>query len=84
MASGLPCVATDSGGSREALVDGQGGRLVPPDPRAELAPAVLELARDRRRLPEMGRFNRQRVKELFSLEESARRLADWYLNGPSA
>jgi hypothetical protein len=30
----------------------------------------------------MGRFNRQRVTEKFSIEASARRLADWYIHGP--
>lgn len=83
MASGLPVVATAVGGNQEALVDGQGGRLVPPQDPPALAAAIAELARDRARLAEMGRFNRERVAHEYSLEATARRLADWYRNGPS-
>jgi L-malate glycosyltransferase len=79
MASSLPVLATDVGGNPEAVVDGEGGRLVPPE-RAELmAKALVELDGDRERLAAMGRANRSRAGELFSIEASARALADWYL-----
>lgn len=83
MASGLPVVATDVGGNAEAIVDGRGGRIVPPGQSSALAEAIAELARDRSKRIEMGRFNRQRVAELFSVRASAQNLANWYLNGPS-
>ena len=82
MASALPVVATDVGGNSEALVDGEGGRIVPPQQPEAIAAAIAELAIDRRNLTEMGLFNRERVTELFSLEASARHLADWYRHGP--
>ena len=82
MASALPVVATDVGGNSEALVDGEGGRIVPPQQPEAIAAAIAELAIDRRNLTEMGLFNRERVTELFSLEASARHLADWYLGEP--
>ena len=82
MASSLPIVASGVGGVTEAVVDGEGGRLVPPQQPAALAAAIAELARDRSRLAEMGRRNRERAVELFSIDTTARRLADWYLNGP--
>jgi glycosyltransferase involved in cell wall biosynthesis len=47
-----------------------------------MAAAISELSNKRERLGEMGGFNRHRVEELFSLKASARRLADWYTNGP--
>jgi glycosyltransferase involved in cell wall biosynthesis len=83
MAHGLPAVATAVGGNSEALVDGKGGRLVPPQDARALAAAIEEVARDRSRLAEMGRFNRERVAQEFSLEATVRQLAEWYLNGPS-
>ncbi len=83
MASGLAVVATSVGGNPEALVDGKGGRLVPPEDPPALAAAIAELARDRSKLAEMGRFNRERADHEFSLEASAGQLADWYRNGPS-
>jgi glycosyltransferase involved in cell wall biosynthesis len=82
MASALPAIVTDVGGNAEALVDGKGGRVVPPLQPGPMAAAISELSRNRESLREMGGFNRRRVRELFSLEASARRLADWYTNGP--
>jgi glycosyltransferase involved in cell wall biosynthesis len=83
MATSLPVVATDVGGNAEAFIDGEGGRLVPPHQPAAMAAAIAELAKDRSRLAEMGRANRQRVAELYTLEASARNLAGWYLGGPA-
>jgi glycosyltransferase involved in cell wall biosynthesis len=82
MASALPAIVTDVGGNAEALVDGKGGRVVPPLQPGPMAAAISELSRERDRLGQMGAFNRHRVEELFSLGASARRLADWYTNGP--
>jgi glycosyltransferase involved in cell wall biosynthesis len=84
MASALPVVATDVGGNGEALIHGEGGLLVPPEQPKAIADAIRELARNRSNLSEMGNSNRQRVRELFSLDKSARRLADWYLRGPDS
>jgi len=81
MASALPVVATDVGGNAEAIADGVGGRIVPPQQPEAMAAAITELATDRRQLVEMGRANRRRVAELYTLEASARNLADWYING---
>ena len=83
MASSLPCVATDAGGNPEALVDGEGGRIVPREDPAALAAAIRELAGDRPRMRRMGTANRRRVEEHFSLERSAACLAAWYLGRPA-
>lgn len=84
MACSLPVIATDVGGNAEAVVHGRGGSIVEPQNPEALAAAVIELAGKRAELPDMGRFNRERVAEHFSLEASARTLADWYFHGPSA
>jgi glycosyltransferase involved in cell wall biosynthesis len=83
MASALPVVATDVGGNAEAFIDGEGGRIVPPQQPSAMAAAIAELAKNRSKLAEMGRVNRQRIAELYTLEASARSLADWYINGRS-
>ena len=58
MAAGLPVVATDVGGLREVVADGETGLLVRPGDPFALAEAIETLARDadlRRRLGEAGR-----------------------------
>ena len=42
-AMGRPVVATDHGGSRETVIDGETGRLVPPDDPGALADAIRSL-----------------------------------------
>jgi len=81
MASGLPVVASEVGGNREAVGDA-GGRIVPPEDAGALAAAILDLAADRGSLAAIGAANRERVAKKFSLDASVKRLADWYRLGP--
>ena len=56
MAVRLPVLATDCGGNRELVRDGETGRLVSPDASAgEVALAWVSLLRDREQAAEMGR-----------------------------
>jgi len=68
-ASALPIVATDVGGNREVVLDGETGFLVPPkDPQA-LARAMLRmmsLSEDERR--RMGEAGRRYIEERYSLD----------------
>lgn len=55
MAAGLPVLATDCGGNRELVRDGETGRLVSQDAAAgEVASAWVALLRDRAQAEEMG------------------------------
>ncbi len=74
MASGLPSVATDVGGNREALEDT--GILVPPDDPAALAEAILRLQAPALR-QQMGHAARRRV-ECFSLARAEQRMEEIY------
>ncbi len=78
MAAALPVIATDVGGNAEAIVRDKGGLIISPEQPDALAAAITKLAGTRDQLPDMGRFNRERVAERFSLEASARNLAEWY------
>lgn len=65
MMSGLPVVATDIRGSREEVVDGATGRLVPvQNPRA-LADALNELVADADKRAAMGEAGRARARDLY-------------------
>jgi glycosyltransferase involved in cell wall biosynthesis len=71
MAMARPVVATDCGGNRELVVDGEVGLLVPPRDVDALAAAIVTLLGDGRLRQRMGRAGRQRAVAHFS---SARRI----------
>lgn len=66
MAAGLPMVVTDVGGNAEAVLDGDTGYVVPARNPAELANALLKIARDPNRQA-MGERGRHRVATHFSM-----------------
>jgi glycosyltransferase involved in cell wall biosynthesis len=79
MASGLPVVATETAGSRETVVHGVTGWLVPQDPRERIP---IELASRVGQLLEsgesMGKRARSRAVERFSHEAALRHFTDTY------
>ena len=68
MACGLPIVATDCGGTREALTSGVEGILVAPRDWRGMAEALRTLLRDPDMRKRMGRAGRARVEAEFELE----------------
>ena len=68
LAMEVPVVATDVGGNREVVMDGQTGRLIPSNDPAALARAILSLLRDRETARRLGRQGRSLVEERFSIE----------------
>jgi glycosyltransferase involved in cell wall biosynthesis len=77
MASGLPVVATNVGGTSEA-VDSSCGLLVPPGDPEALAAAILELRRDQERTRMMGVAGRRRVEQLFDVRNMVSRYESLY------
>jgi glycosyltransferase involved in cell wall biosynthesis len=78
MRAGLPIVSTKTGAIPEVVADGATGTLVPPNDPDQLAAAILELIRNPARRREMGVAGFRRLKELFSPEQMARRVAVIY------
>lgn len=78
MASGLPVIASDVGGTREALQDGETGYLYSPGDAVELSRLLLGLARDPALAAEMGCRGLARVQEVFSVERMVRETAALY------
>ena len=76
-ASGLPVVASPSGGSTEAIVDGRTGFVVPATPDA-LAAKLIQLLQDPALRQTMGTAARAHVLERFDLRQQSRRLEQIY------
>jgi glycosyltransferase involved in cell wall biosynthesis len=79
MATGLPCVATAVGGTRELLTDRIDGILVQPDADGSSLADAVELAlADAELRSRLGAAARQRVESDFSLRAVAGKLRDVY------
>ena len=65
MACGLPVVATNIRGSREAVVSGVNGFICPPRDSVQLTESVLQLLQSRELRHEMGARGRARAVELY-------------------
>jgi glycosyltransferase involved in cell wall biosynthesis len=76
MALERPVVATDVGGTREQVADGETGFLVRPGDARALTRALLTLARDRELAAALGAAGRRRQRERFSGEA----MLDGYLS----
>jgi len=78
MASSLPVVASDVGGTQEAVIDGQTGYLFPPGNVAALARHLQTLANDPALAQQMGQRGLARVNEFFTAQHMARETAALY------
>jgi glycosyltransferase involved in cell wall biosynthesis len=78
MALGKPVIATDSGGSREIIVEGLTGFLVPPKDSNQLTNRIIELLDNPIQATEMGSRGKQRVFEVFSIETMVGQYVDLY------
>jgi glycosyltransferase involved in cell wall biosynthesis len=71
MRAGVPVVATAADGTRDAVVPGVTGRLVPIDDHRAVAAAAIGLLRDRAVRAELGAAARERVAERFDVRAMA-------------
>ncbi|HEY1987116.1 MAG TPA: glycosyltransferase family 4 protein [Terracidiphilus sp.] len=78
MAAGKPVIATRGGGIPEIVVDKTTGLLVPAGDERALADAMATMLRDPAKALEMGRRGRDRVKECFTIERTARAVEQVY------
>ncbi|NOZ25650.1 MAG: glycosyltransferase [Nitrospirae bacterium] len=72
MLAGLPVVATDVGGNRELITDGENGFLCPPGDASSLAERILYLLDNGQEAARMGLSGRQRILTEFSAEKMVR------------
>ena len=78
MAAARPIVATNGGGAKEIVVNGETGLLVPMGDVDAMAEAIVFLLDNREVAREMGARGYQRACELFSIERTARNMEAIY------
>jgi D-inositol-3-phosphate glycosyltransferase len=78
MACGAPVVASDFGGFREVMLDGETGLLARPQDPDDLARKINTLLADRALAARMGEAGRLRVDALFSWRAVGDRLEEVY------
>ena len=78
MASGVPVVATDTDGSREVVINGETGLIVPSKNPEALAQAVLELIDNPDLRRKMGEKGRRRINAMFTPQQFIKRHQQFY------
>lgn len=78
MATGLPALATDLGGCREAVVPDESGLLVPPDDARALEDGLVRLLDDAGLRARLGAAAARTITERFTLEAVAPRYLELY------
>jgi glycosyltransferase involved in cell wall biosynthesis len=78
MACGLPCVATDVGGNREVVTDGETGYLVETENPTVAADRLLELLLNPEAARRMGAEGRRIVEQQFTTGSMIRQLIGLY------
>ncbi len=75
MACGLPIIGTDIGGTRELIIEGVTGWIVPPGSPETFSNVIKMVINDQAMIVQIGEAGRQRVEEHFSLPA----IADQYI-----
>jgi len=78
MASGLPCLATRSFGTKDLVLEGETGFLYSPNDGAEFAEKLIRFTPDA--LDRMGRNGRMEIQNKYSLNTIAKSYSDLYEN----
>jgi glycosyltransferase involved in cell wall biosynthesis len=78
MLAGLAIVSTEVGSIREQITDGESGLIVPREDPPALAAAIAELLADPERRAEMGRRNREKAEQMFTIDATVHRYVRVY------
>jgi L-malate glycosyltransferase len=78
MAAGMPVVAIDVGGNRDAVVDSETGYLVPERSPEKFAEPLIKLLRDEELRASMGAKGFERCSQLFEVQKTIGQLEDYY------
>ncbi|MEM3404461.1 MAG: glycosyltransferase family 4 protein [Nitrososphaeria archaeon] len=79
MACQTPIIAININGSKEVIVDGENGFLVPPNDVDQLASKIIEILKDRERAEAIGRKGRELVEEQYTWERVVEKVEKSFL-----
>jgi phosphatidyl-myo-inositol dimannoside synthase len=80
-ACATPCVAGRSGGTPEAVIDGETGYVINASNSGDLTTRIVELLRNKDLAEEMGQAGRKHIAENFSGGHLPESLIDWLEGG---
>lgn len=80
MACGLPVIASNIGGLKEIIIDGESGVLVEPDNVFETAEAIEKLIMNSEERDKLGKTARVRVEKYFDWDKSINKIISIYKN----
>ncbi len=72
--AGKPVIAGDSGGVRDAVIDGLNGLLVNPEDSGQIASAIIKLARDQSLRQQLGKQGGERAIKEFNWEKQINKI----------
>ncbi|WP_279432263.1 glycosyltransferase [Caldanaerobacter subterraneus] len=78
MRAGLPVIASDVGGVKEAVIDGLTGYIIPRGDKEELKKRLKELILDSHKRIRFGLAGRKRYEEFFTFERMAKQTMEVY------
>jgi len=78
MAIGVPVVATDIGGNREIIINGETGFLIPPGSCELLSKAIIKLFKNKKFASQIAMNGKQLVKEEFNFEKMVKDTEELY------
>jgi glycosyltransferase involved in cell wall biosynthesis len=78
MAAGLPVVATDVGGAREAIAEDETGYLVASGDAEKMAERIIEVLNEPKRAREMGERGKLIAAEKFSCDRHLQNTLELY------
>ena len=78
MAAGLPVVATDAGGVREAIIEGETGFIVPSDDDEQMARRIIQVLSNDAEARTMGARNKLIAAEKFSSDRHLQNTLELY------
>ena len=78
MCAGIPAVVTEAGAAREQIVDGETGYVTAVDDEDRVVKCLSELVADAEKRNDMGRRARERWKNRYRVEISARKYHELY------